>query len=88
MFVANKKLTNEWAEITEVNTGNTFLIQNIMNKEVFFCVSETTPEAETIGGVLLPYQQLSFKKVNGNMYMRKDWSGNASVCLSIEKVEA
>lgn len=88
MFIAEKKLTDKWCLIEEVNTGDNFLIQNTTNRAVYFCVLDTTPDDSIIGGVLEAHQQLSFKKVTGDLFMRNTWGGNGSVSLYIEQVEA
>lgn len=88
MFIANKELTCQWSLIEEANTGSSFLIQNIANKPVCYCVLDSLPDSNIEGGLLDPHQQLSFKKVSGDLYMKKTWGGNESVCLHIEQVEA
>lgn len=88
MYIANKELTQEWQAIEEVNTGDSFLIQNITGHNIYFCVLSSVPEATVRGGVLESHQQLSFKKVTGSMYMKRGSEGEDHVCLYIEKVEA
>lgn len=84
MFVENLTLTNEWQNIASVNTGDSFLIQNCSNDVVYYIVSDVEPNVN-VGGILMPYQQLGFKKIAGDLYMKDKNSVNNYV--HIEKVE-
>jgi hypothetical protein len=85
MFIANKAITpNEWIAIEEAGTGDNFIIQNISAYRINFCVLDTAPTSDIDGGILLPCQQLSFKKVSGDLYMK---TRGENVNVYIEKVE-
>ena len=85
MFIGNKTITpNEWTAIDEVSTGESFIIQNISEYRISFCTLDSTPTENIDGGILLPLQQLAFKKVSGDLYMK---TGGKDVNIYIEKVE-
>ena len=89
MFIANKTLTREWTAVSEANTGEEFLIQNLSSEEVFcYCVLNEKPSEDVIGGYIDPHQQLSFKKVDGDLYMKKTKGDEYVARICIEKVEA
>ena len=87
MYVGEKRICNStWEELAEVNTGDSFLIQNISEKPISYVVLDSVPDETIKGGVLRPYQQLSFKKVAGNLYMKR--MGECNGYVVIEKVES
>ena len=79
-----KKLNKNWQAIAEVNTGDGFLIQNVSEVMVNFVVTDSEPLSDNIGGILLPYQQMQFKKVGGDLYMK---STSANGEINIEQSE-
>ena len=86
MHIGEKRVDNEtWQALAEVNTGDSFLLQNISVSPVRYCVLDSVPEETVNGGVILPYQQLAFKKVGGDLYLKKD---EADGYIEIEKVES
>ena len=72
-----------WTLISDVNDGNTYYIQNIGQYHVEFSVGTSAPAEGVKGGYLMPKEQLKFKKVSGDLYMRT----NEIIDLYIEKVE-
>lgn len=86
MFIAEKRIANRnWEALAEVNTGESFLIQNISEDIVRYCVLDSQPENTVFGGVILPYQQLGFKKVTGDLYVKQN--GDEDGFIVIERVE-
>lgn len=86
MYISTKWVQNDsWQELEEVNTQEAFLIQNISDFNIRYCVLDSKPSESISGGIITPYQQLSFKKTSGNMYIKKD---NSSAQIVIEKVES
>lgn len=86
MYVTEKRINSlEWVELSEANTGDTFVIQNISDDRVRYCVMNSQPDTTVHGNVLLPAQQLKFKKVGGSLYMKQDGSQDGYVV--IERVE-
>lgn len=87
MYIGEKRICcKTWEALSEVNTGDSFLIQNISDDVVRYVVLDSQPEETVNGGVLAPYQQLAFKKVTGDMYMKQN--GDQDGYVVIEKVEA
>lgn len=85
MYITTKRLQNaEWQKVDEVNDGNSYLLQNISDVECKYIVTESAPEDSAPGMFLLPRQQLAFKKITGELYLKK--SGYYAE-VSIEKVE-
>ena len=85
MIVTEKKIDNDsWIICEEVNDGNTYLIQNISTDNLLYCVSSEKPSNTIFGGVVQPYVQLEFKKVSGDLYLKKD---TTDVSIHISKVE-
>lgn len=84
MHIENMKLSFEWKPVDSANTGDSFLIQNTSPFNVEYVVSESAP-TDTKGGIILPYQQLSFKKVTGNLYVKKNDGRDGYI--SIEQIE-
>ena len=86
MYVTEKRITTTWWEgVWEANTGETFVIQNVSDDKVRYCVLNYQPEDSIHGNVLLPNQQLKFKMVGGSLYMKQD--GNQDGYIVIERVE-
>lgn len=86
MYIAEKRINNEnWEALAEVNTGDSFLIQNISDDVIRYVVLDSQPDESVNGGVLAPYQQLAFKKITGDMYMKQN--GDEDGYIVIEKVE-
>lgn len=86
MYIGEKKIYNDvWESLNEVNTGESFLIQNTSTNPVRYCVLDSVPNETVKGNVIAPYQQLAFKKVGGDLYLKKDYVDG---CISIEKVES
>lgn len=50
-----------------MNTGDSFLIQNCSNDVIYYIVSENQPTVN-VAGILMPYQQLAFRKIDGDLY--------------------
>lgn len=85
MFIGEKLISNNtWKPLTEVNTGDEFYIQNTSNYRLRYCVSENAPAENVQGNILESLQQLIFKKVDGNLYVKKI---NGDAFVAIEKVE-
>lgn len=84
MFIENLILTNEWQNVASVNTGDSFLIQNCSNDVIYYIVSENQPTVN-VAGILMPYQQLAFRKIDGDLWLKDKNSVNNYV--HIEKVE-
>ena len=87
MYISEKRINSKtWEALAEVNTGDSFLIQNISTNDVCrYVVLDNQPDESIRGGVLLPYQQLAFKKVAGDLYVKQD--GDRDGYIVIEKVE-
>ena len=86
MYVGEKRINSAtWEALSEVNTGNSFLIQNTSDDAISYIVLDSVPEETVHGGVLLPYQQLGFKKITGDMYMKQ--KGDQDGYIVIEQVE-
>ena len=86
MYVGEKRICHDtWCLIEEVNTGDSFLLQNVSNNPIRYVVLDSVPAETVNGGVIMPYQQLAFKKVGGDLYMKKD---EANGYIEIEKVES
>lgn len=89
MYIDTITLDRTWRAMTEANTGDTFLIQNInrlyVNEEVEFIVKDAAPASNDVGGLLPAFKQLQFKKVGGDLYMRA--IGTSPLKVVIEKVE-
>lgn len=86
MYIGEKRINNSnWEALAEVNTGDSFLIQNISNDIVRYCVLDSVPGETVLGGIILPSQQLAFQKIAGDLYIKKD---NDDGYVTIEKVEA
>lgn len=85
MFVVNKKYSRNWGVVSEVGTGDTFVIQPIY-KDVEYIVKSSSPSESEYGGVIPMNSQLMFKKVGGDLYLRDidDLSGSF---VHIERVE-
>lgn len=84
MFVSNIQLPgNKWTEIASANTGDLFYIQNLTAGKIRYIVSATEPTDDDYGCVLAPGQQLVFKKISGDLYMR----GNGHGTIAIEQKE-
>lgn len=84
MFITNLQLpSNQWTEIDLVNTGDTFLIQNLTADDIRFIVLDSEPTNTNYGCKLAPGQQLVFKKVAGDLYMR----GKGQGVIAIEQQE-
>lgn len=77
-------LTKDWKRIDEANTGERFLIQNVSNHPIRFVTIETAPEDLEDGGIIPPFEQLDFKKVSRDLYMR---NASQDGYIYIEKVE-
>ena len=86
MNIGEVNLTSQWRLMSEVSDGSEYLLQNI-NSSVEFFVASSAPTEETQGGILSHYQQLMFKKVSGDLYMKaaSDHVGHQTVIIS--KVE-
>lgn len=85
MYVGEKRITNEnWEALSEVNTGEEFYIQNTSTNSIRYVVLNTVPDETIKGGIITPYQQLSFKKVAGDLYIKK---GVVDGYVVVEKVE-
>lgn len=85
MNIGKIQLDNDWRLMNEVNTGEEFLIQNL-SQRVEFIVTDTAPTSNDTGGLLSSCQQLMFKRVDGDLYMRS--TGNyGNQFVNVEKVE-
>ena len=86
MYIGEKKITSstEWEALSEVNTGDKFFIQNVSDNPIRYCVLDTVPEQSVSGGRLMPFQQLAFKKVSGDLYLKNEGIEGYVV---VEKVE-
>lgn len=58
--------------------------ENVSEVMVNFVVTDSEPSSDNIGGILLPYQQMQFKKVGGDLYMK---SASANGEINIEQSE-
>lgn len=86
MYITEKSIRNkEWVALEEVNTGDSFLIQNISDNIVRYIVLDSVPENNLYGNVIQPYQQLAFRKITGDMYIKQN--GDENAYIAIEKVE-
>lgn len=86
MYIGEKRICCKvWEAQAEVNTGDSFLIQNISDDVIRYVVLDSVPAETVNGGVLLPYQQLAFKKVTGDLYMKQN--GDEDGYIVIEQVE-
>lgn len=85
MYVKEKGVDqDDWSLVQEVSSGDSFLIQNVSSNKIRYCVLDSVPGKNVKGGVIMPYQQLAFKKVTGDLYIKKDWANGYIV---IEQVE-
>lgn len=88
MFTTNFYPITNWLPLDKANTGDSFLIQNCGAISVEFMVLDHFPDDEKdFGGLLSPKEQLSFKKVSGDLYVRST-SKISQPRLFVEKVEA
>ena len=89
MYTAEKTINTGWTLIEEVATGDEFRVQNISNNTIRFCVTDTEPPADISGGVLPKDEQLAFKKVGGDLYLKCDGAAELTriTKVHIEKVE-
>ena len=72
--------------MSEVNTGDTFVIQNISDDKVSYCVSDTKPNKNVHGRVLLPYKELTFKKATGLLWIKQHGDQDSYIhaeCLEV-----
>lgn len=70
MFVENFEVTENWQEVSAVNDGNEYMIQNIGTTGVEYLVQNSMPVVDAKGGVIGIKQQLDFVRVDGNLYVR------------------
>ena len=83
MKVAVIRCPKVWTKIDQVNDGNLYYIQNKGPYSVEYTVQTSAPAEGDKGGDILSKEQLKFKKVAGDLYMRT----NEIIDLYIEKVE-
>ena len=79
------KIGTSWQEVTDVNDGNEYTIQNV-SEEIEFIVYLDVPPENVKGGVLSRFKQLIFKKVTGKLYMRSPVT-YGSQYIYVEEVE-
>lgn len=84
MRIGEVTLSKDWQYIGEANTGEKFLIQNVSNSPVRFAVMDYMPDDLNIGGIVPPFEQLEFKRVSGDLYMR---NASEDGYIYIERVE-
>lgn len=86
MLRVEKRINSlDWEEFTEVNTGETFRIQNISDDRVRYVDCDSQPDKSVRGNILLPNQVLTFKMKDSRLYMKQN--GNQDGFVTVSKAE-
>lgn len=87
MYISEKKVDNdEWVILDGVNDGQCYLIQNVSLAPVSYCVLDRVPDNKKIkANVIAPWQQVSFKKGNGDLYIRKSTYNDGYISIELSE---
>lgn len=86
MYISEKKVDNdEWVILDGVNDGQCYLIQNVSLAPVSYCVLDRVPDNKIKANVITPWQQLSFKKGNGDLYIRKSTYNDGYISIELSE---
>lgn len=79
-------LTNSWQKIADIYDGKTYGIQNTGEWECEYIYSTSEPSTDTEGGVLCAKEQMFFKYVAKDLYMRENMP-NSNIKVFVEEIE-
>ena len=71
-YSTQKEIRNDtWDPLSEVNTGELFVIQNTSSSPIFYVDLNTQPTEDIRGYILPPQDVLRFKKTDVDLYVKK-----------------
>lgn len=79
-------LSKTWTKVDNINDGKTYGIQNLGDWECEYICSDSEPSADTEGGWLQAKEQMFYKYIANDLYVRENMP-NSNIKLFIAEME-